>query len=300
MMVVLGVAAGLGAGAIDAGLNTYVAAHFGDGVMQWLHASFGVGITLGPIIMTVVLTRWSAWRLGYIIVGVFQLLLAVGFALTLPLWNRKDDASTADEPTRLTDYRTPIGETLRKPRVWLSFALFFIYVGCEMALGTWAFSLLTISRGIDAQTAGLLTGSYWGMFTVGRVIAGVFAKRLGVDVLMQGSLLGALLGALLLWWDPAPAANLVAVGVIGFAIAPVFPALMSGTSARVGVRFAANTIGMQMVATGLGSATISTLFGVLARRISLEVIPVCLVFLFLLDFLLYRLAMRRSETTDDG
>ena len=55
MMVLLGVVAGLGAGAIDAGLNTYVAAHFGEGLMQWLHASYGVGVTLGPIIMTIAL-----------------------------------------------------------------------------------------------------------------------------------------------------------------------------------------------------------------------------------------------------
>ena len=55
MMVLLGIATGLGAGAIDAGLNTYAAAHFGAGLMQWLHASYGVGVTLGPIIMTAAL-----------------------------------------------------------------------------------------------------------------------------------------------------------------------------------------------------------------------------------------------------
>ncbi len=120
MMVLLGVFAGLGAGAIDAGLNTYVAAHFGEGVMQWLHACYGIGITLGPIIMTFALTQWSSWRLGYIMVGGFQLLLAACFALTLPMWDQKDGAASADQPKRLTDYRTPLGETLRQPRVWLS------------------------------------------------------------------------------------------------------------------------------------------------------------------------------------
>jgi MFS family permease len=62
MMVLLGAFAGLGAGAIDAGLNTYVAAHFSEGVMQWLHACYGIGITLGPIIMTFALTQWGSWR----------------------------------------------------------------------------------------------------------------------------------------------------------------------------------------------------------------------------------------------
>ncbi len=75
LMVALAVAAGLGAGAIDAGINTYVASHFGEGLMQWLHASFGFGVTLGPIIMTAGLTAFNSWRLGYQVVGIAQLLL---------------------------------------------------------------------------------------------------------------------------------------------------------------------------------------------------------------------------------
>lgn len=292
MMVTLGVLAGLGAGAIDAGLNTYVAAHFGEGVMQWLHASYGIGITLGPVIMTFALTQWDSWRLGYITVGGFQLLLAACFALTLPTWGKNDRPAEAGQPMRLTDYRTPLGQTLRQPRTWLSVGLFFVYVGCEVALGAWAYTLLTESRGITPQAAGLLTGSYWATFTIGRIVAGLIAKRVGGEALMQGSLLGAILGALLLWWNPIPAANLAAVALIGFAIAPVFPALMSGTSQRVGDQDAANTIGLQMVATGLGGATISALFGVLAQRISLEIIPACLVALFLVLALMYRAAAK--------
>jgi len=84
MMVSLGVLTGLGAGAIDAGLNTYVAAHFGEGLMQWLHASYGIGVTSGPLIMTLALNAFQSWRVGYISVSGGQLLLAICFTLTLP------------------------------------------------------------------------------------------------------------------------------------------------------------------------------------------------------------------------
>ena len=84
MMVALGVLAGLGAGAIDAGLNTYiVAAHFNAGMMQWLHASYGIGVTMGPIIMTLSLTSIASWRTGYQIVGAFQLFMALCFLLNI-------------------------------------------------------------------------------------------------------------------------------------------------------------------------------------------------------------------------
>ncbi len=108
---------------------------------------------------------------------------------------------------------------------------------------------------------------------------------------MQGGIALALLGALLLWWNPFQAANVLAVGLIGIAVAPVFPAMMSGTSDRVGVHFAANTIGMQMAATGLGGSLIPGLLGVLARRFTLEIVPVCLVVVFLSLFVLYRLSL---------
>lgn len=107
MMVALGVMAGLGAGAIDAGLNTYVAAHFGEGLMQWLHASYGIGVTLGPIIMTLALTNLDSWRVGYRVVGGFQFFMAACFVLTLSLWNARDDAPKESElcsdQTRIPD-----------------------------------------------------------------------------------------------------------------------------------------------------------------------------------------------------
>jgi len=300
MMVLLGVIAGMGAGAIDAGLNTYVAAHFGEGLMQWLHASYGIGVTLGPIIMTIALTSLNSWRVGYRVVAGFQLVLAICFALTLSMWSKKGTAAGSQEPKRLTDYKTPLGETLRQPRVWLSMLLFFLYVGAEVSLGTWTYSLLVESRGIDPTVAGLWAGSYWATFTIGRVLAGLYAKRVGVHALVLGSLAGALLGAALLIWNPSAVTNVVAVALIGFAIAPIFAAFMSGTSQRVGVHFAANTIGMQMAVTGLGTAVIPSLLGVLARRFSLEVIPICLAAVFLGLFGLYRLSMRPKKMQQEN
>ena len=280
MMVLLGVVAGFGAGAIDAGLNTYVAAHFSEGLMQWLHASWGVGITLGPIIMTLGLSNTDSWHTGYRIVGGFQLFLAACFLLTLPMWSENDKPAAHDEPMKLTDYKTSMGETMRELRVWMSALLFFLYVGAEGAIGTWIYTLLTESRGIDPTVAGFWAGSYWATFTVGRIIAGLFAKRAGVNLLVTGGLVGAFFGSVLLVWNPSEAVNLLAVAIIGFCIAPIFPAMMSGTSKRVGERFAANTIGMQMTATGLGTAVIPGVMGVIAKQVSLETIPLILLGLY--------------------
>jgi fucose permease len=295
MMVALGVFSGLGAGAIDAGLNTYVAAHFGEGLMQWLHASWGVGITTGPILMTIGLTTIKTWHFGYRVVGVFQLLLAACFVLTLPMWNRNKAAPGAVEEKKLTDYKTPFLETIKQPSVWLSVLLFFLYVGAEGALGTWTYTLLTESRHVNETLAGFFAGSYWMTFTIGRIIAGLFANRIGINKLVIGGCIGALAGAALLIWNPGNSeiANVVAVAVIGISIAHIFPAMMSGTRTRVGDHFAANTIGMQMAATGFGTAVIPSTMGILARLTdNLEVIPAYLFFVYIGLLGIYLLATR--------
>ena len=297
MMVLLGIFAGLGAGAIDAGLNTYVAAHFGEGLMQWLHASFGVGVTLGPIIMTVALTQLNSWRIGYHVVSLFQFALAACFLLTLSMWNQSDEHPDVERTKRLTDYKTPMSETLRQFSVWRSVLMFFLYTGVELSLGVWTYSLLTEARGVSAEVAGLWAGSYWATFTLGRMLAGLYANRLGVDALVQGGVIGAILGSILLWWNPFNAVSVVAVALIGFALAPIFPSMVSGTSQRVGEHFAANTIGLQISAAGLGAAVVPSLIGILARRASLEVIPICILILFIVLFGLYRSFQIKSATS---
>jgi fucose permease len=290
VIVGLAVFAGLGSGSIDASLNTYIASEHNEGLMQWLHASYGVGITTGPIIMTAGLANYNSWRWGYTIVAIIQVTLALAFTATISMWKRDSAPAAEEKDRRLLDYKTSMRETLLQPSVWLSVLLFFIYTGVEIALGAWAYSLLTESRGIAPQAAGLVAGSYWGTFTIGRMLAGLYTRRISLDTLLRGSILTALAGALLLWWNPAPWASLAGVAVIGFAIAPIFPGLVSGTKTRVQPRYAANTIGIQLSGAGLGGAVIPALAGVIARNSSLEAVPLYLVILLGLLLALYLFA----------
>jgi fucose permease len=295
MMVSLAVASGLGAGAIDAGLNTYVASHFGEGLMQWLHASYGFGVTLGPIIMTTGLNVFNSWRLGYQVVGATQLLLAASFLVTIRMWQNGGVPHAPEQERHLMDYHTPFGETLRQPVVLLNLLMFFLYTGAEFSFGSWTYSLLTLSRDVPVEVAGLWAGSYWATFTIGRVMAGLLTRRFGMANLLKVGFLAALGGSLLLWWNPFPQASIIAVSIIGFALAPIFPGLVSGTSARVGEQHAANTIGMQIAAAGFGGAVIPSLAGVLAQNISLEAIPVYLVGVFSLLIVLYLGTLRPRQ-----
>ncbi|MDN3556224.1 MFS transporter [Halomonas maura] len=291
MVISIGMGIGLGAGAIDAGLNTYVATHHSERLMQWLHASFGIGVTLGPLIMTAGLNITDGWRAGYWVVGAAQLALGVGFLLTARLWEAPpaapnavpaepsltDDAGhvTATHPEAITaqPHQTHLRASLASLPVWIGTGLFFVYSGLELTLGLWAYSLLTESRGIGAASAGLWVGIYWGMFTLGRVMAGVFANRLGHHRLVLASLWLALASSLLLAWNPVDGRGLIVIGLIGFAFAPIFPGMVSGTRQRVGPEHLGNAMGMQIAAAGVGATSLPTLAGILADHSSLEAIP---------------------------
>ena len=290
---------GLGAGAIDAGLNTYIENNHGEGLMQWLHASFGVGITSGPIIMTAGLTFLDSWRFGYRVVGIAQISLALCFFATKTLWNAQATGMRsipeASNPLPLTKTeQTTLRQTLKQPSAWLCIAMFFLYTGIEISLGLWAYTLLTEARHIVPSTAGLLTGSFWAMFTIGRISAGIYTKRIPAKQLVVIGNAAALFGITLIIVNLSNIITMTGIAICGFAIAPMFPALVSTTSSRVGKEHINNTIGMQIAGAGIGSAVLPTLTGFVAKQLSVEAIPYCIFcFAFLLLLLIISTSSRK-------
>jgi fucose permease len=297
ILVSAAVAAGLGGGGIDVTLNNHVAANHGDNLMQWLHASYGIGATAGPIIMTTAISLTDSWRSGYLFVGLLQLALMFSFLFTISMWEKGRKNPNTSHKTNHTNSNAPsMIDTLRRPVVWLSILLFFIYMGVEVAFGAWSYSLLTESRAVSTKLAGYWVGSFWGIFTLGRIFAGIYTSRIGRLKLITGSFLASLFATIILALDISNAASLGAITIIGLAIAPVLPALISGTADRVGSRFASNAIGIQIAAMGVGGATIPSVSGVIARRYSLEAIPVFMIVLIVILIFLNVYSVKAAKT----
>ena len=173
--------------------------------------------------------------------------------------------------------------------------MFYLYTGVEVILGTWTFSLLTEARGVEAGLAGLFAGSYWFMFTIGRILAGLVTRRMKIERVVLVALLMALAGSLLLILSPLPITSLIAVALIGFAFAPIFPGLMSGTAKRVGDEHVENAIGIQAASAGLGGTSLTTFVGVMARNFGLEVMPVLLMIFLVMLLGLFLVSSRRKQ-----
>jgi len=274
VMVALGSVGGFGAGAIDAGLNTFAATQFSARMVNWLHACYGIGAATGPAIMTSVLAGHHPWQLGYLIVGGWQLMLTLCFSLTRKQWATTTGAANSGlrGSTSIAVARVPNLRTLELPVVRLSLAVFFVYTGIEASAGIWAYTLLTESRAVPVMAAGIWVSVYWGSLTVGRMLSGLVVEHIPIRTLLRVCLVGIALGATLIWLGGASFLSVTGLGLMGLASAPVFPSLISATPLRLGEEHVANGVGFQVAAAVLGASLLPSLIGVLAGAIGLEVI----------------------------
>ena len=265
---------GIGSGCVDSGLNTYVAAHYQPSRMNWLHAFFGLGSTLGPPLVTVILAEGLSWRWSYGTLSILPMGLAVYFLVTAKSWRLDTGEEEAQGGAKR---RASNRETLKLLPTWMGIGLFFVFVGVELTAGQWSFTLLTEGRGLLVSSAGLWVSIYWGSLTVGRIVLGFVVDHVEATPMLRLTMIGAAIGAALLWWNPAEAASLAGLGLMGFSLASIFPVMISVTPERVGKEHAANAIGFQVASGGIGSALPPALAGVLARAYGLESIGLFLV-----------------------
>ncbi len=288
MLVALAVVLGLGGGAIDAALNTYAATNHGPQTLNWLHACYGIGAALGPVIMTTVIGRGLPWQRGYAVVGTAQLVLAVSFLLTLRAWphmSRPDPAAPGHPGAT-------IRQTLALPAARLAIAAFIAYAGVEATFGAWTYTLLTAGRGLSPVEAGTVVSLFWGGLTAGRLLAASGGGLLTVGRLMHVAVWGVTLGAVIVWLSSGAGSTLAGVALAGCACGPIFPTLVATTPARLGAAHTANAVGVQIAAAALGLSLVPALVGVIADAAGVDMIATLLVALSLLLAVVHRLLDR--------
>lgn len=268
LMLAVGIVLGLGAGAIDAALNTYAALHLGPRALNWLHACYGAGAATGPMIMMAVLHAGRPWQRGYVSVGAAQLALAAAFALTAGWWPKTGGTSRSCEDATSAPMRATLGE----PAAWLGIATFFIYTGIEGSVGAWTYTLLTEGRGVAPEHAGVIASLFWSSLTAGRMLAGTAGGAVSVPTLLRIALAGVVLGTALVWLHAGLLSTAAGVALAGCACGPIFPLLVATTPSRLGTMHAANAVGFQIAAAAIGLSVLPGAVGVAATAWGIEAI----------------------------
>ncbi len=271
MLIVFAVPYGLGAGAIDAALNNYVALHYSSKHMSWLHCFWGVGTIVSPFVMSYALTN-SNWNNGYRIVGFIQLAIAILLLVTLPVWKvHNQSAEKKQQSIGL------IGALKIKGVPFLLIG-FFAYCAAEATAMSWASTYFTEVKGISTEKAAQFAALFYIGITVGRFLSGFVTDKLGDKkmIVIGTCILSCGIIALMI---PVsyPLVSIIGFVVIGFGCAPIYPSIIHSTPNNFGAENSGAIIGIQMASAYVGSTFIPPLFGLLGNHIGFKILPVYLI-----------------------
>jgi len=262
---------GLGAGAVDAALNNYVALHYASRHMSWLHCFWGVGASISPYIMSYCLTNGFGWHNGYRSVSFLQIILTAMLFISLPLWKREKTSENGVSPKNASPRLMQI---FKIKGVKFVLSTFFCYCALESTTGLWASSYLVNSRGIDSETAAKFASLFFLGITFGRFLSGFIADKMGDKTLIRLGTGILLLGmALLILPDASGTAALAGLVIIGFGCAPIYPSIIHSTPANFGEENSQAIIGVQMASAYLGSTFMPPVFGLIADKINIGLYP---------------------------
>lgn len=269
MLFVFAVPYGMGAGAIDASVNHYVANNYSGSVMNFLHCFYGVGAVISPNIMAVALSK-ASWNEGYRWTAYIQIFILLICIISLPLWKKNESDSNKQE-----EEVARIREALKRPGVVLTLIAFFAYCSGEATCFLWTSSYFAgVKEGLTDHLIASFGSLIFGGLMLGRLISGFVSNRLGDRMLIRIGIFVEVVGILLVM---IPVASFIptAIGfvIIGTGMGPVYPAIQHMAPTNFGERYSAAVIGLQMASAYIGSTFMPMIFGNIQEKIGIGIMP---------------------------
>lgn len=294
MLIVFAVPYGLGAGAIDAALNNYVALHYASKHMSWLHCFWGVGTIVSPFVMSYALTN-STWNQGYRIVGFIQLGIALLLLATLPVWKVHQKTNGHQETKSLG-----LTGALKIKGVPFLLIGFFAYCAAEATAMSWASTYFVEVKGINTERAAEFASLFYIGITVGRFISGFVTDKLGDrKMIVIGTCILSCGVISLLIPTSYEIVSLIGFVVIGLGCAPIYPCIIHSTPENFGAENSGAIIGIQMASAYVGSTLIPPLFGLLGNLIGFKILPVYLLVFIILMITMTELTFKVTAQKSD-
>lgn len=272
VMMIGAVILGYGAGVIDTGLNNFVSLHYEARHMNWLHAFWGVGVTISPLIMSVFLNGESgSWRNGYRVVALLQLIIAGIIVTALKKWRGVEKKTEITEETQEASDKS-FFELLKIKGVITSVLSQGLYCSMEFLVGTWGASYLVNVYALAPDEAAKWVSLYYGGIMVGRIISGFISIKASDNTMIRGGIAVSLLGIILLIL-PLGEISFLGLLLIGIGFGPIFPSVLHSVPDRFGSKYSADITGFHMGgAYGIGFG-VQLIFGFVATSTTFTITP---------------------------
>jgi fucose permease len=286
----LAIPLGLGAGSVDAALNNYVALHYKARHMSWLHCFWGIGASIGPIIMSSFLVHNNSWNLGYRTIGIIQFCLVLILFLSLPLWENKktQEAVRPRRPTKLIKlfHITGVKQVL---------TAFFCYCTIETITGLWGSSYLVTVKNISPKIAAQWIALYYMGITAGRFISGFITMKLKSRQMIRLGQGIIACGIIVLVLPLGNNALLPGLFMIGLGCAPIFPSLLHETPENFGEEHSQAIMGLQMASAYIGTTLMPPIFGWIASNRSFDIFPAFIGIILIIKIIMIELLHKKVD-----
>ncbi|MEV0756662.1 MFS transporter [Streptosporangium sp. NPDC050280] len=310
---------GYGTGVLESVLNAYLAElPSATTLLNRLHAFFGVGALLGPLLAAWTLT-FLPWTAVWLVLALACLPLLAGFLIAYP--RRTPDASVkpgapaselpAKEGTPYPDVPVPpagpmgsepergglLTSVLRSPAVVLASVFLAVYVGLEISVGNWGFTFLVEEHAQTGLTAGYISSGYWLGLTLGRFLISPVATRMGLTAvgMTYACLVGVTASTVLTWVAPGVVVATAGFLLLGFFLGPIFPTAMAVVPTLTTARLVPTAIGIMNGVSVIGGAALPWLTGAIGQSVGIWTLMPAVVLLALLQLALWRTIVTRMN-----
>jgi len=270
---------GLGAGAIDTGLNNYVAMHYNASHMNFLHCFYGIGVSISPYLMSIALSNDNNWRSGYKLAFIIQFIIAIITILSIPIWN-KDKKET--EKKEINQKTLTFKELVKMPSVRIVWVVFIGACAVECTTGIWASTYFAEHMNLLPEMVAKITTLFYAGLAIGRFLSGLFsAKFTSWQIIFASSAL-LFVGILIMIISPLYTVSCIGLFITGLTIGPMFPNLVHLTPKNFGEDISQSVMGTQMAASYFGIIFLPSIFGFLAQTIGVWLFPIYIMVMFFL------------------
>lgn len=268
---------GLGAGGIDNVLNTYVALNYKATHVNFLHCSYGVGVTLSPFLMSLALKNSNNWQGGYRIMSFFQLALTVVCFLSIPIWKKVKEQKATEDETRVVS----IPELLKIPIARASLVIYFGSCAIESVCLAWGSTFLVNSKGLTPEKGAEMITFYFIGMTLGRFLSGVIVNKISPKkIIVIGESITLI--AIILTFASNPSISGIGLFLIGLGNGPIFPNMTHLTPMHMGRDISQSFIGLQGAVSYMSILLSPITFGLLAQYISTDVFSIFQIIAFVI------------------
>ncbi|KAF2266775.1 MFS general substrate transporter [Lojkania enalia] len=285
VLVIIFMIAGFGNGLADAAWNAWIGNMANPNeVLGFLHAFYGLGAVLAPLIATTMITKGNRlpWYYFYYVMISMALLELVTSATAF--WAASGVVFRAKNPrTTETKDNRMMEALIRLPfaRVTWICALFLLgYVGIEVALGGWIVKFMLEVRDGAEFASGMTATGFWMGLTVGRIILGFVTPKLGEKLAIAIYLPLTMALELIFWLVPQFYVSAVAISLQGFFLGPLFPAAVVAATKLLPRHLHVSAIGFAAAFGGSGAAIFPFAVGAIAQGHGVKVLqPIILALL---------------------